>query len=196
MRAIGRALAMTAALLASAVATGAEEQRQLGAHLHGSGRLTIAAEGQSIEIELEAPGADIAGFEHVPGTSEEKDALVKATKALEAGLELFVLPAEAACRLEDVGVEFETGEEDGDHDGHDAGHDAGHEAGAKERHAEFHARYELHCEVPEKLSQIETAYFKTFERAQSLAVEIVTGKGQDKRELSRDKPVLDLSGLM
>ena len=41
-----------------------EKHRQLGAHEHGHGNFNIAIEGKSVSMELEAPGADIVGFEH------------------------------------------------------------------------------------------------------------------------------------
>ena len=44
-----------------------EPQRQLGAHAHGTGKLSIAIEKRTVEIEIEAPGSDIVeiGRAHV-----------------------------------------------------------------------------------------------------------------------------------
>ena len=49
-----------------------EEHRQLGAHVHGHGRLNIAIEDKTVSIELEARGADIVGFEHEAATRGTK----------------------------------------------------------------------------------------------------------------------------
>ena len=39
-----------------------DDVSQMDAHVHGHGILNIAVEGQVVEMELEAPGADIVGF--------------------------------------------------------------------------------------------------------------------------------------
>ena len=63
-------------LISSAVT--AEETRQLGAHEHGHGTLNIAIEGTTVSMELEVPGSDIVGFEHVAATPEQKAAYASA----------------------------------------------------------------------------------------------------------------------
>ncbi|MGC2396164.1 MAG: DUF2796 domain-containing protein, partial [Rhodomicrobium sp.] len=74
-----------------------EEHRQLGAHVHGHGRLNIAIEDKTVSIELEAPGADIVGFEHEAATRAQSAAIEKAKATLAAGLSLFTPAAAAGC---------------------------------------------------------------------------------------------------
>ena len=76
----------------------AEEHRQLGAHVHGHGRLNIAIEGKKISLELEVPGADIVGFEHEPSTPDQKAAIAEGRAKLADALALFSPAAQARHR--------------------------------------------------------------------------------------------------
>ncbi len=49
---------------------------------------------------------------------------------------------------------------------------------------------------PAALTSIAFDYFKSFAGAQKLSVNVVTEKAQNKYEVSRDKPSLDLGGIM
>ncbi len=48
------------------------DYRYADAHQHGKGILNIVLEGNTLLMELEAPGADIIGFEHTAKTATEK----------------------------------------------------------------------------------------------------------------------------
>jgi len=191
-----------AALALFATPTLAEEttHRQAGAHVHGKGTLNIAIEGAKLEIELEAPGADIVGFETVAKGDQQKATLDKAKTQLADALKLFGLPAAAGCKLEKATVETHADDHDhnekgeADHKGGDHDHD--HEKTDGPQHSEFHATYALECSAPERLTGLSTTYFTTFPGAQSLSVNVATTKGQTQTELTRDKPTLDLTGMM
>lgn len=140
------------------------EKRQLGPHEHGHGTLNIAIEGNKTAIELDAPGADIAGFEHVATTPEDKAQAAKAEADLKEALKLFVLPSAAACKLVKADIEVEAEhehheqkedhdhEDKKDHDGHESkeAHEAkeaheDHNHANEVRHSEYNATYELEC---------------------------------------------------
>ena len=192
------------ALLAAPVF--AQEHRELGPHEHGHGTLDIAVEGSKVSMSLEVPGMDIVGFEHAAESAEQKAAVDKGTATLSAPLTLFKIPASAGCKVTDAKVaieaehEHEEGEEDhdskegADHakDGHDTKHDHGEHAG----HNQFHATYALECAKPAEITSIAFDYFKSFAGAQELTVNVVTAKAQNKYEVTRDKPTLDLGGMM
>ena len=193
---------MALTLLAFTLPAMAEEHRQLGAHEHGHGKLNIAIEGKAVTMELEAPGADIAGFEHEAKTPEQKAVLEIANAQLAKPLDLFKIPASAGCTIKDakVAVKSEEHDDDGDDDhdkagARDADHDAGHE-GREHHHSEYHATYSLDCAAPENLSAIGFDYFNAFAGAQALTVNVITGKSQSTFEVTREKPLLDLSGLI
>ena len=69
------ALALTLALgLAAESSTAVAHKRELGAHEHGRGTLNMALEGNRLTMELEVPGFDIVGFEHMPTSRKDKAA--------------------------------------------------------------------------------------------------------------------------
>lgn len=210
-------LAVSLAALAAAVSVHAavaeEAHRELGAHVHGHGTLNIAIENDTVAMELEAPGMDLVGFEHAAETDAQKAAVAEAKAKLEEPLALFKLPASAGCSLASAEVELETGA--GDHDDHEhekehAHHDDDHHDDKAEahddhndhddhdeaRHSAFHVDYKLTCTEPASLTAITFDYFKTFAGAKELTVNVVTDKAQSSFEVNRDKPQLDLGGMM
>lgn len=72
------------------------------AHEHGSAALNIAVEDDGVEMELIAPGADIVGFEHAPGSDDDRAAVKAAVDTLQQSL--FKFPDAAGCELEAVGI--------------------------------------------------------------------------------------------
>lgn len=160
--------ALTALLFCSAAAIAlprearTEGSRELGAHEHGHGSLAMAVDNGQIGIELEAPGADIVGFEHPAESAEDRAAVDSAVAVLSNPLELFLL-ANADCEViraevELVGEHHEEHMHDDDH-GHDEDHaedddhaededhdeDHAHDESADESHTKFHASYLLTC---------------------------------------------------
>jgi hypothetical protein len=166
----------------------ADEHRQLGAHVHGHGHLNIAIEGKKVAIELEVPGADIVGFEHEPSTGEQRSAIAEGKAKLAKALALFVPPPQAGCELEHAKVALEAEHEE-EHQHEQAHEDGGH-------HSEFRAEYELQCGSVSRLTSLTFDYFKAFPAAQELDVSVIAPKGQSSFEVTRDKPGLDLAGIM
>jgi hypothetical protein len=201
MRTMQKTIVLAAAACAcTVVAAYAEEgHRQLGAHVHGHGRLNIAIEDKTMSMELEVPGADIVGFEHEPSTPDQKAALEKAKTKLADGLSLFSPPSAAGCILK--GSKVSTEAEHGEEHEHDHGHEA--KAGAaseKEEaghhHSEFHVEYSMECQSLTRLTSMTFDYFKAFPGAQELDISLITPKGQTSYEVKRDNPRLDLTGIM
>ncbi len=112
MRTVWMAFALAAGLACAALPASAEEHRQLGAHVHGHGRLDIAVDGKKVLIGLEVPGMDIVGFEHEPSTPEQKEVIPSAKAKLANALALFRPEPKAGCSLEQVKVSLEAGHED------------------------------------------------------------------------------------
>ncbi len=170
-------------------------------HVHGAGALAIAIEGTTVQMELEAPGADIVGFEHAARTAAQRKALATAKAALSKPLSLFEIPATAGCKVTSAKVDFTGGEAKGGH-GHDHAHDhrgkpaKGKAEAPADDHAEFRATYLLDCPGVARLDAIAFPYFKRFKAAEKLAVTLIAPKGQSQFDVTRDKPRLDLSGLM
>lgn len=175
----------------------AEGNRQLDAHEHGVSELNIAIDGNTIAIELHAPGADIVGFEHAAESQKDRAAIDTAVATLARPLDLFTLPAEAECSVMQANAALKSDEA---HEEHQDGHD-GHDDHAEEHHdddtghTEFHAEYVLTCANPEAITEINFAFFEQFENARELEVQIVSASGAQAFEVERDGPKLDLRGM-
>ncbi len=196
------ALAAVCVLPGAAALAADAPQRQLGAHQHGHGKLGMVVEGNKLQIELEVPGMDIVGFEHEASTPEQK-AVVDAARAKLLNISsLLKLPDAAGCRQ--TGGEIDMAHHD-DHDDDHGKDGPSAKAGDKKDadgdhdhagHSEVHAEYALECATPAALTSLSFDYFKAFEGARELDVEVVTAKGASKFEVTREKPDLDLAGLM
>lgn len=192
-------------MLAQPVIAG--ETRELDAHEHGVGELNIAVEGDTIAMELHAPGADIVGFEYAAKSAEDRAAIDGAVAALAKPLKLFVFPTSAQCSVTQASAELESDDahnEHGhdDHDDHDDGehadadvHDDHEEHAEGASHTEFHAEYTLTCGNLDDVSKIEFAYFDVFSNARELEVQILTSSGAQAYDVERSDPTLDLRGM-
>ncbi len=224
-RPFGLAASAAGLMLLSTGFANAEERRQLGAHEHGRGVLGIALDGNILGMDFRAPGADIVGFETEAETDAQKKALADAKDKLRNPAGLFRLPEGAGCQLESSFVHYtkdpEHAEHHAEHHGDDKGHDghhhgehhgdhhAGHHGGKKGHHdghhedhpghqpghAEFHSGYSFTCSAPEKLTTVGFPYFKAFERAQSLEVNVVTASTQKSFEANRQSMEIDLGTM-
>lgn len=188
------------------------ESRELDAHQHGHGTLNIAFEGSSVVMELEAPGADIVGFEHPPESAADRALVDAAIADLAKPLDLFVLPAGAGCTVTAaaaslIGEDDHGDEHDDEHadkddhddakkDDHDADHSEHDGEEAEEGHTEFHAEYALKCADPSAIDVIVFAYFKRFPNAAELDIQMISDKGAKGFEVEHDDPRLDLSGAI
>ncbi len=170
----------------------AEEHRQLGAHVHGHGRLNIAIEDKTVSMEFEAPGADIVGFEHEPSTPEQIAAVEKAKARLADGLSMFAPAYAAACSQKSAKVSSEAEHED-EHE-----HEAKEEGKEEEHHhhSEFHAEYVFECASPDRITAMTFGYFKDFPNSQELDISVISPKGQSSYEVKRGNPSLDLTGVL
>lgn len=175
----------------------AQETRDLGAHEHGHSALNIAVEGTQVAMELEAPGADIVGFEYEAETAEDRAKLDAAIAELSKPLSLFVLPAAAGCTVvsSTAGLHDEHHEEGEQHAEGEHAHDD-HAEEKEAEHTEFHAEYLLNCTDPSVIDSIEFTFFETFPNAQEVEVQMISDKGSQGFEVERAAPVLDLLGLI
>ena len=111
-------IALSISLAISSFAHAEEGFRQHSAHVHGHVELNIAQDGKELLMEINAPGADVVGFEHAPKTSEQKHQLENAITILKDTTNLFVFPASAGCVALNQSVAH-TLEGRDDHDEHD-----------------------------------------------------------------------------
>ncbi len=120
---------MTLATVGAIVAgpSGAAE-RELGAHLHGHGSLNLVIEDNAVWAELEAPGADIVGFEHAAETAADQAAIAEAEARLAKPATVILLPEAAGCLPDEVSVTLESEAEEAQHAHDEEHHDQAEEA--------------------------------------------------------------------
>lgn len=159
-----------------------------GAHEHGHGHLNLVLDGNQLMIELQAPAADLVGFEHAAKNDAEKAQYAEAIARLKQPASLFRLDPAAGCALTQQEINAVKEEHDHEHD-HDHDHDkAGsdqdehqHEAGG---HADIGAMYTYTCEAPAKLSGLEATLFSVYPSLEKLSVQGILPTGQTAAELT------------
>ena len=149
------------------------DKRQLESHEHGVSTLKIALENQILEMELEAPANDIVGFEHAPENKSEKAAIAQALLILKSKPGIFKFSSAANCNIKDVSGEFEV----------------------EKNHAGFHIIWKIKCLNPERIKNLETAFFQKFPKANEIEVEIVSNSGQSAIEWEKESNTIKLPNL-
>jgi Protein of unknown function (DUF2796) len=192
-----RAISVTTTILALSASHGAAESvRQLGPHQHGHGSLNLAVEGQTVQMALEVPGADIVGFEYEATTAEDQAKVQAAEEKLAQPLALFVLPRNAGCKVTSAKVVIAR-ESETDHDAHEHEEHAQAEVdGPEAEHSEFHAEYALSCSNVAAITTISFPYFAAFPSSEELAVTLITEKSQKAFEVNREHALIDIRGMM
>ncbi|MEY6432605.1 DUF2796 domain-containing protein [Thioalkalicoccus limnaeus] len=189
--AIGLILTLSGVLTApTLLAHEDDDHRQLGAHVHGIGHLNLAIDEGAVEIELIIPAFDIVGFEHVPRTEEQHQAVAAAVTLLRDGERLFDLPSAADCRLRHVEIPTGLGDADAEHrHDHGYGHAHGdHEGTTTSDDASVHSDVVVHylfaCAEPAAIDRLDVNLFTPFPSLEGLRVQYVTAAGQGAGDLT------------
>ena len=179
-------------LAASGLPAGAHE-----AHEHGAAAMYVSVEGGRVSIELESPLANMISFEHEPETDAQREEVRAMAAVLHRADSLFVFPAAAGCRQEEVALESEKldaallapapapahsrgeaaegkhGEEEHDEEGH-----------GEEEHGDLDAAFSFLCEHPAALRGMEVKLFSAFPALEEIEVQMGTPDGQHAAELT------------
>lgn len=129
-----------AALISGAAFAQESETRQLGAHVHGEARLSVAIDPASGLAVAELFGAawNFYGFEGAPQTEQQRETMAAVRTALSAE-GLIEWPERAGCSLQEVSVDAMMSGEGDDHDhDHDHSHDDDHDHGDPAHDAHAH----------------------------------------------------------
>ncbi|MGY3871295.1 DUF2796 domain-containing protein [Aeromonas crassostreae] len=179
-----KAVTLLLAAATFAVQANHEHGESHGAHEHGHGHLNFVVDGDQLMIELQAPAADLVGFEHAARSDEEKVQYAKAVARLQQPDALFRFDPAAGCKLTQQELQAAKEEHDHDHyhDKADADQDEHHhdEAG----HADLGAMYTYTCAAPAKLSGLEASLFSVYPSLEKLSVQGILPAGQTAAELT------------
>lgn len=187
-----KAVTLLLAAATFAVQANHEHGESHGAHEHGHGHLNFVVDGDQLMIELQAPAADLVGFEHAARSDEEKAQYAKALARLQQPDALFRFDPAAGCKLTQQELQAAKEEHDHDHD-HEHDHDHDHDkAGAdhdehhhdESGHADLGAMYTYRCATPAKLTGLEASLFSVYPSLEKLSVQGILPAGQTAAELT------------
>lgn len=196
------------ATVSSAQSLSGGESRQLGAHVHGEARLSVALDASGLAYaELSSPAWNLYGFEGAPQTAEQRDHAAQINARLSRS-DLIAWPARADCALMQAKIEGgveggevradaappETGHDDHDDRGHDHGdhsHDHHDEAGAG--HNDVIVSWSYQCERIQSVGRFDAAaLFQALPRLETLDAEAFDGRRAAVRTLSPEDAVITL----
>jgi hypothetical protein len=161
------------ALLALAGTAASAHQK---AHVHGTARLDIAIERNTLAVQFSSPLDNLLGLERAPRTAAERQAADALLARLKAGADLFKPDAAAGCTAGTAEVTAPVLQG---------------QAGAGE-HADVDASFSFTCTAPDKLKTLDHGLFEAFKRLSSLEVQMAGPKGQSRSTLKRPARTLTL----
>lgn len=168
---------------------------RLDAHVHGLSELTLAMEGNRLEIQLKSPAMNLLGFEHKARTKNDF-ATVENAVALLGKPELLLSFTGGRCHLTHSSVDV-SGISDSGHDVHeDEAHGHEHEDSFSEResHSEIIASYDYRCESLATLSSMTVALFDVFPGIHQVHALWITEKQQGGKTLDAENRIINLIG--
>lgn len=190
----------------------ADEFTSQGAHQHGVATLTLAQEGQALDVMLNSPLVNLVGFEHAPTNVSEQQLLSDTATWLRSGGWLW-LPADAGCKLSeteltglpaldeasDAAAQAPDRKHQHDHQ-HDDKHKHDHkqeessaEATAHE-HADLQLTQRFICQTPAALAQIGVQLFSRAVALETVNTQFVHAGGQGAVTLSAESTRLRWQG--
>ena len=160
------------------VAWAKKEHRHHGAHFHGAGKLQIAFDGNNGQLEFEAAGAGVLGFEHIAKSKKDQSRLAEAISLFESDISKWVkFDSALACKFNKIEIGQKTEK-------------ASHAKGEAE-HSDFAAKFSINCAKPITGTRVRFD-FGSFKKLKDLAITVLVGDNQ-KSVLFKGKPVdLDL----
>jgi hypothetical protein len=198
-------IALVATFFVLVNATYAEQNAaSLDAHVHGLSQLTIAVEGEKVELQFSSPAMNLVGFEH-KATSKKDIAAVKLAESILRQPEKLFFLSDAKCQpihtdVDNSGLIEQHDDHDGhkghdehkdhhDHKGHDDHHD--HKAHDEhEAHSEIVANFSFECKDTSALSSIKVSLFESFAGIYKIQAMWVTTSKQGSAVLTAESSVV------
>ncbi len=147
-------------------------------HEHGTSNITIAIENNVLQIQLEAPLMDIAGFEGEPKTKLQKQKLREASNKLKNWQDIFKL-ATGSCSKDRVTIL-------GEHKKNQIhNHKNYHKKNEKNIHSDIKILYEFNCTKPNNFKFLEIKLFETFPNIRKINAQWTTASGQGQKVLNK-----------
>jgi hypothetical protein len=152
--------------LSGSIAISEEEFHQEGAHEHGHVTLNVALQGDLLAIELDAPVANVLGFERAPRDAAEIRFSASQDTWLRSGRDAIGVPRAARCQLEKSAVSSpDWARSGGDH-------------------RDYRASWRFRCTAPAALAWFEPWLLAKLLAVTDVDVNIVSGALQTRVEAS------------
>lgn len=130
----------------------------LGAHVHGHGLLTLVLEGNEMQLAFQAAAYSVVGFEHKPSTAEQQE--IDAAIAIFNQGDWFRVNADANCELAMAEASTDLTQ-----------------ANSSGGHGDFYANYQLLCQRPARLNQLQLSIFNLLPALEQVEVQwIINGR--------------------
>lgn len=155
---------------------------QVAAHDHGTVTLNVVQEGTQVLVELVSPKVNLLGFEHVPATPEEQQAV--------ASVEAALLDAEEWVRVDGeqctaTGGQLLASSADEDHEDHDHDHDHDTAADAGVEHEDYAVSFAYTCSTA-ALRGVTFTAFSRYPGIATVALQWVLEAGAGAQTLTPD----------
>lgn len=176
----------------------AAEKRQHGTHEHGVAQLMVAVEGTQVQMMLESPMFNLAGFGR-PQTEEQVHEVEEVEHKLNDPLALFDLGSDCVAVSTAISGGAFGGEHGGEH--HDEEHDDEKHEGEEHHdeehhdesnHADAEVEWVLECPSMAANPVLRTQLFSQFEHLEQLNVEFITSAKQGSAQLTAANAELQL----
>ena len=188
------------------------------AHVHGAWEMFAALDDATLSVTLKGPLVDALGFETLPASDEEWNAVAALKEKLLSHKSVLALDERARCDLETpaaialpAGFSKAVAEDDhDDHDHEDHGHDDhddadhDHDDHDHEGHDhDDHAHHDIHtnnlevtyvfdCASPTRLGGITVAGFETFPAMENVEAVFLGDVSQIVNQLDKKSPTLEI----
>lgn len=141
-----------------------------GAHVHGAARLQVAVDGDTLNLQLETPLANLVGFEHAPRTDQQKRAIRAMAERLRQAGEIFTPSPAARCTTVSVELESPLLQPSPPSGG--------------DGHADLDGSFVFRCQDPAALRDLEVGLFASFPKLRRIDVQVAGPRGQSAARLS------------
>lgn len=154
-------------------------QQNPAAHQHGRAQLQLVIDGEQIELLLQSPAYNLAGFEHRPETPEQQAAIDSITQWQQQTAA--VNTTDGQCFPVAANLHADWGQ--GQTHEHDHHHEDSPQQGAG--HGDMEIAQSLRCPGLQDSAQFETGLLERFPAMEQLSVQWVGPQGQGSARLSR-----------
>ena len=143
----------------------------LAQHSHGKGTLQLSLNGDVLQGQWTMPMEALLGFEHLPKTTAQTDAMNQLQRSLQNASYFIELPVEAKCQQLEVKAESDMFQ------------------GIKGKgHSDLNYAFKYKCANPQALTKFGFPFFKSHIRSNQLKLEWVSQGAQKAATVRSGKP--------